>query len=104
MVKKINYNEPELKNIFRNIQQFLKSAKTTSNNIKVHLVVADFMHGCYLLLQPVVELKAELPSVHLKACSQRTQLCHEDLQTGTELQLLCYHVDLRLALKYTRVT
>ena len=62
------------------------------------------MHGCNLFLQPTVELKAELPSIHLEACGQRTQLCHQDLQTGTELQLLCYHVHLRLTLNNIRDT
>lgn len=64
-----------------------------------HLVIADLMHGSDLLLQPVVELEAELPAVHLEPGGQRTQLRHQDLQTGTELQLLCYDIDLRLNLK-----
>lgn len=63
MVK--NHSQPERKSIKLHIQYS-----------KVYLVVADLMHGCDLFLQPTVELKAQLPSIHFKASGQCTQLCH----------------------------
>ena len=68
------------------------------------LVVADLVHGADLLLQPVVELEAKFASVNLVARGQCAELRHQDLQAGSELQLLRDHVDLGLPLTGQRKT
>lgn len=60
--------------------------------VNILAVVAQFLQDVHFLLEPHIQLVAQLTAIHLEPCGQRCEFLHHDLETGDELQLVGHDV------------